>query len=234
MKEKIIELRKKGYTYKQIVDEVGCSKSTISFHLNNIGLGNGYSDKDLHKRVEKLRLLGKTYDEILKVVKISKDKLKQICRDNDLNTPLNHISKTKKDEKTKNEILTYYNETKSLRKVSKKFKIDRTTLRKHFILDEDVIYQKKQTEKEKKENSVKSVVAWRQRIKVKLIEYKGGKCEKCGYGKCIQALQFHHKNPKEKDFTISGKSYSFDKMKVEVDKCMILCANCHIEEHHLI
>jgi DNA-binding CsgD family transcriptional regulator len=233
MKEKIIELRKRGYTYKQIINELGCSKSTISFHLNNIGLGEGYSDRNIVNRIEKLRKLGKTYKEIQSVIDISIDRLKKICRELDLNKPTNVLHTPKNDENLKNEIINFYKKTKSLRKTSKEFKLDRTTLRKKFILDDDVIIRKKQTNEEKKHNSVKSVVAWRQRVKLKLIKYKGGKCEKCGYDKCNQALQFHHKNPKEKDFTVSGKSYSFEKMKNEVDKCMILCANCHIEEHHL-
>ena len=64
-----------------------------------------------------------------------------------------------------------------------------------------------------------------------LVNYKGGKCERCGYDKCVQALQFHHLNPDEKDFAISGKSYSFERLKKEVDKCIMVCANCHIEIH---
>ncbi len=65
------------------------------------------------------------------------------------------------------------------------------------------------------------------------IEYKGYKCEVCGYGKCSDALEFHHVNSSEKDFSISEKGYtrSWAKVKEELDKCMILCANCHRELH---
>jgi hypothetical protein len=38
--------------------------------------------------------------------------------------------------------------------------------------------------------------------KIKAIEYKGGKCEICGYNKCIRSLCFHHKNPLEKNFLL--------------------------------
>lgn len=41
----------------------------------------------------------------------------------------------------------------------------------------------------------------RKNLKKKFIDYKGGKCQKCGYDKCIRALAFHHINPKEKKFT---------------------------------
>lgn len=70
-------------------------------------------------------------------------------------------------------------------------------------------------------------------LKEKLVEYKGGKCEKCGYNKCITALEFHHINPEEKEFNIDGRS-SFEKSKKEVDKCILVCANCHREIHYEI
>lgn len=75
-------------------------------------------------------------------------------------------------------------------------------------------------------------------LKNKLIQYKGGKCEKCGYDKCEGALQFHHRNPQEKEFTLSqvnlnNTNFSIDIMYQEVDKCDLLCANCHAEIHYL-
>ena len=93
---------------------------------------------------------------------------------------------------------------------------------------------RKLSPEEVKSNRIKNVIDWRKRTKVKLVEYKGGKCCKCGYNKSIKALEFHHINPNEKDFTISGKSWSFEKLKREVDKCVLLCANCHIETHEEI
>lgn len=69
----------------------------------------------------------------------------------------------------------------------------------------------------------------RRKKKQLLVEYLGGKCVRCGYNKNIAALDFHHINGK--DFAISEKDYSFEKMKKEVSKCELLCANCHREEH---
>ena len=71
-------------------------------------------------------------------------------------------------------------------------------------------------------------------IKVLCLEYKGGSCEKCGYSKCIAALEFHHKDPAQKDPSFGNfKLRQFnDKFKEELDKCLLLCANCHREEHH--
>ena len=66
-----------------------------------------------------------------------------------------------------------------------------------------------------------------------MVEYKGGKCEICGYDRCITALEFHHLNRGEKDFSISESTYSrsMEDLKKEVDKCILVCANCHREIH---
>ena len=73
----------------------------------------------------------------------------------------------------------------------------------------------------------------RDAIKKLAVEYMGGKCEVCGYNKCLRALEFHHKDPNEKDFGIAqnGITRSWEKVKTELDKCIMVCANCHIEIH---
>lgn len=69
-------------------------------------------------------------------------------------------------------------------------------------------------------------------IKQKAVDYLGNKCIVCSYDKCIGALEFHHINPEEKDFSISQvKLSSFERIKSELDKCVLLCANCHREFH---
>lgn len=74
-------------------------------------------------------------------------------------------------------------------------------------------------------------------LKEKSLEYKGAKCEICGYKKCKQALCFHHINPDEKSFTIGErkpnmpKSKKWDVIKQELDKCILVCMNCHWEIH---
>lgn len=73
----------------------------------------------------------------------------------------------------------------------------------------------------------------RYRIKKFLVDYKGGNCEICGYNKCLNALEFHHLNPEEKDFNISqfSKYQDMSSLKAEVNKCILVCANCHREIH---
>jgi hypothetical protein len=72
-------------------------------------------------------------------------------------------------------------------------------------------------------------------FKQKCAIYKGGKCKECGYNKCIAAFEFHHLDPTKKDFSISRvKARIFDEdIKRELDKCELLCANCHREKHWL-
>jgi 5-methylcytosine-specific restriction endonuclease McrA len=72
-----------------------------------------------------------------------------------------------------------------------------------------------------------------QRLKIQMVDYKGGSCVICGYKKYMGALEFHHLNPKEKDFNLAHmKKYTFDeKVKKELDKCILVCSNCHREIH---
>ena len=68
-----------------------------------------------------------------------------------------------------------------------------------------------------------------------LIKEFGGKCSKCNYNKNIAALCFHHLDESTKKFQIdlrncSNKSYKT--LKIEANKCILLCTNCHMEEHY--
>jgi hypothetical protein len=81
----------------------------------------------------------------------------------------------------------------------------------------------------------KSCVSNRRRfaLKLKCVEYLGGKCIVCGYNSCVGALDFHHRDPKQKEFAISGRHCkSWEKIKQELDKCDLLCSNCHREHHY--
>lgn len=60
---------------------------------------------------------------------------------------------------------------------------------------------------------------------------RGGKCEKCGYDRYLGALDFHHLDPSEKDFTVGDRDFRLDQCVEEIKKCVMLCANCHREVH---
>lgn len=70
-------------------------------------------------------------------------------------------------------------------------------------------------------------------MKKRIVEMMGGQCEICGYNRCLDALEFHHKDPSQKEFQIctSGGCASFERTLEEAKKCRLLCANCHREEH---
>ncbi len=82
----------------------------------------------------------------------------------------------------------------------------------------------------------------RRKVKQKAIQYKGGKCKGCGYDKIVypEVFEFHHRDPSQKEFAISaqGCSRSWDRVKKELDKCDLYCANCHrihhsnLSDHH--
>lgn len=70
-------------------------------------------------------------------------------------------------------------------------------------------------------------------FKRRCIEYKGNRCRECGYNKCDSALEFHHLDPNQKDFSIASsrlKTFS-DLIRKELDKCVLLCCLCHREVH---
>ena len=85
---------------------------------------------------------------------------------------------------------------------------------------------------ERKKGIAASVKRRRQKIRHDLIELHGGKCSKCGYSKCEAALEFHHKDPTQKHFSVATSSKSWELIKEEADKCTLLCANCHRETHN--
>jgi hypothetical protein len=70
----------------------------------------------------------------------------------------------------------------------------------------------------------------RQKRKQKAIDYKGGKCNRCGYNKNSRALSFHHTDSTKKEFEIcSSLTWSWERIQLELDKCELCCANCHME-----
>lgn len=69
-------------------------------------------------------------------------------------------------------------------------------------------------------------------LKKECVDYLGGKCCVCGYDRCQGSLEFHHRDPEQKDFGLSHKRrHQFEELKKELDKCILVCANCHREIH---
>jgi hypothetical protein len=86
---------------------------------------------------------------------------------------------------------------------------------------------------DRREYLIEAVKKRRKKIRQMAIAHKGGKCQICGYNRCLEALEFHHLENEKKDFGISDKGYTrnWSRIKGEIDKCLLLCSNCHREIH---
>ncbi len=91
----------------------------------------------------------------------------------------------------------------------------------------------KRTYKDRRDYIIKAVAKRRNAIRAMAIKYLGGRCLVCGYHKCQASLDFHHLDEKSKSFGLSqdGLTRSWEKTKLELQKCVLLCANCHRELH---
>ena len=79
----------------------------------------------------------------------------------------------------------------------------------------------------------RAVAMRRKKLKAAIVKYKGGKCILCGYNRTHVALDLHHMDESKKGFNLStkGLNRSFALMQKEVNKCVLVCANCHREIH---
>lgn len=94
-------------------------------------------------------------------------------------------------------------------------------------------YYDNNSDKSKIKNYNKRTIG--QKRKYYFITLKGGGCEVCGYKKNMTALEFHHINPKDKKFEVNLNSLSsrnLDVLLLELNKCKLLCSNCHREHHN--
>ena len=73
------------------------------------------------------------------------------------------------------------------------------------------------------------------RLKRKCVEYKGGKCSKCGKISDDDSIfDFHHLDPTQKEFELKKADIakmSWEIIKKELDKCILICSDCHRLEH---
>jgi transcriptional regulator len=168
------------------------------------------------EKIIELRKQGKTYKEICNELKCAMSTVSYHCKKHKIG---GHSDRVTEDQKQ--ELQKLYDEIGSLKKVAKLKGHSFETVRRYVSANQ----------KRKKVSKSEAVIWWRKRVKSKLVEHMGGGCKICGYNKCLSALHFHHLDPNEKDFTISGKSSSFDKLKKEAEKCILVCSNCHSEIH---
>lgn len=91
----------------------------------------------------------------------------------------------------------------------------------------------KQYPPEMRKKHSRAVLLRAHKCKERLLAELGPRCSFCGYDKCTKALQFHHLNPANKSFGLSSSNLRAKKWEMvlaEGRKCIVLCANCHVEE----
>ena len=96
------------------------------------------------------------------------------------------------------------------------------------VCGKDYIYSRKKANSHTRCNSC-YVRERRHKIKEEAILSKGGKCVMCGYNKCHTSMDFHHLDKNKKEFGISGNNTSKNKLFKELEKCILVCKNCHGE-----
>ena len=117
----------------------------------------------------------------------------------------------------KEKILQLQKENKSYREIEKITGLNRGTI--SYYCSSETRETKRLQRLQKREDKKKQCTA-----------YKGGKCISCGFNRFQSALEFHHLDPKTKDQSIANsfaRNHSFKRIKKELDKCILLCANCH-------
>lgn len=169
-------------------------------------------------QVIELRKAGETYKSICEKTGIGKGSVSVICKEAGLGQNIIELTPEKIEE-----CQMLYDKIGNIKEVAKQTGVSYSRLR-YFINYKNITPK----------SDYEYVKSRRKRIKQELIDYKGGKCEICGYNKNIAALEFHHINPEEKDFSISDSNIykNLEVLKREVDKCMLVCANCHREIHN--
>ena len=175
--QKIVELKREGMTHRAIVQKLGCSISTVSYHCRQAGLGD-VDGKYTPPTKEEREMFQKLYDEGRTIGDVA-------------------------------DIVGWH------RSVVGKY----ITARPPMSVEES------------KKKMVENVSNRRRKVRAMAVEHKGGKCVKCGYNKCIAALDFHHIDPTQKDVQISMNS-GWERIKEEIEKCILVCANCHREIHY--
>ena len=72
----------------------------------------------------------------------------------------------------------------------------------------------------------------RRKRKQMAVDYLGGKCQTCGFTGNMACFDFHHRDPVTKSFAVNrGMTMKWDTIVTELDKCDLLCANCHRTHH---
>jgi hypothetical protein len=180
-----------------------------------------YTSQETIDLIVSLRKEGKNYTQIREATGCSKGTISKYCTQYGVSKDPRKVNEITPD--LLQEIQERYNELKSLKKVAKEYHISAKRLR---IAGIEILNPQKTKEE------LTSQASCARKTKLKAIEYKGGKCIVCGYNKSIRALQFSSFRPYPEGLLgLVALLNPFEKLKPELDKCVLLCANCHGEVH---
>jgi transposase len=210
-KELLEQCLAEGMSLEAIGKRVGKHESTVSYWLKKHGLCAAQADRHRAKgapsrdELERLLQLGMSLREIAKEMDRSSTTIRYWMRKYDLK-PAPHRHHRPEDGRRQT--------TLSCRQHG----------RTSFVLEGRGSYRCKRCRMER-------VARRRREIKRTLVEEAGGRCVLCGYDKHLEALQFHHLDPRQKEFHLGqgGVSRSMARCREEARKCALLCANCHAE-----
>lgn len=210
------QLISKGYTSKQIGEAMGKSSSSVKRDLIKLGL------KTIHWKAPNPIDIEKLKDGISRNLSSFKIAKELGCSQTNV---VYYLKKYKLKTYPRWTILRKNAEDGY--KICPKCKVKKELIKSNFYID-----------KRGKIHSwckiCNNTIAYQKQCARKkyAVDYKGGKCIVCGYDKYLGALDFHHVDPTKKEFNISKlDTYSLAILNVELDKCILVCKNCHAEIH---
>ena len=218
--EQYKKLIAKGYTSKQIGDELKISSGTVKAHLIKLGLRTIYKKDPIIIDENKLR------DLVIKHYSIDKISKEFGCGHASIKTALKrHGLKTEAKWTIGRKVAS--EEIKSGFKTCNKCGVKKELNSDNFYIKKSGVFHHWC-----KKCNCQITYDKQRKIKTDALAYKGGKCCMCGYNKYFGALEFHHLDPSKKEFSIGElRAYRWEKLKPELDKCICVCKNCHAEIH---
>ena len=113
---------------------------------------------------------------------------------------------------------------------SKNFERDRKRCKNYYAKNKKKILEQRKNSPQNVSNN--NGQKDRPKMKREAVAYLGGECQCCGFNKCFSSLQFHHRNPAEKEGDWNRmSSWNRTRREEELDKCDLLCATCHFGYH---